>query len=137
VALPFKVASSSQIKQGGIILRHLSPHLWTTGSNRTPQEGCGPRDRIIHHTVQRCPHHDPFLPNVPQTSSQPRYVALDATPTPSPPTSHRFNGPAPPLTMVPLLPCSMGCQPVGAWPLAGPVWNPWWAWPIHIVASSI
>jgi hypothetical protein len=56
VALPFKVASSSQIKQGGIILRNLSPHLWTSGSNRTPQEGCGPQDRTVHHTVQGCPH---------------------------------------------------------------------------------
>jgi hypothetical protein len=58
VTLPFKVASSSQIKQGGIILRHLSPHLWTSGSNRRPQEGCGPRDRTVHQTVQGCPHHN-------------------------------------------------------------------------------
>jgi hypothetical protein len=79
VALPFKVASSSQIKQGGIILRHLSPHLrtsgsnhtpqegcgprdrtvhlWTSGYNHTPQEGCGPQDRTVHHMVQGCPHH--------------------------------------------------------------------------------
>jgi hypothetical protein len=56
VSLPFKVASSSQIKQDVIILRHLSLHLWTSGSNCTPQEGCGPRDRTVHHTVQGCPH---------------------------------------------------------------------------------
>jgi hypothetical protein len=62
VALLFKVASSSQIKQGGIIQRHLSPHLWTSGSNRTPQEGCWSRDRTVHHTVQGCPHHSTDTP---------------------------------------------------------------------------
>jgi hypothetical protein len=71
VALPFKVASSSQIKQGGIILRHLSPHRWTSGSNHTPQEGCGPRDRTVHHTVQGCPHHtSKHLPIPWETSKQ-------------------------------------------------------------------